>query len=267
MKKPREYVDLHMLLSGCELGWIHMTLGTPTQEVRICLSECFDPIPPFIRWMEALLTGVMHCGFYIDEEGTDKYIGARSRGQGCYDLRISDSDRQEKKVFLNDTIHRRQLIETVYRGLQVFGQSPEYVEDEWAFKTLAERIEKLTGKDPASICEFLLRYDRESVELFFHAVFPSLYYRTPSSQDQTMHSLEGMLEFARIPRNPIVEKSRRDLEDNPESAIMRPNDPKEFIMSFLDQQCSIHDGTPLDTLRSDALEQYLASDRDSLSSY
>jgi hypothetical protein len=266
MRKPREYVDVHMLLSGCEFGMIDMTLGTPTQEVRIRLTTCYDPIPSFIRWMEALLTDVMDCGFGIEEEGPEKYIFTRTQWDGRYLLTVSESDINNTKVYLKDTIHRRQLIGTIYRGLQAFGKSPEYVSDEWAHETLGERIRKLTSKDIPDVCEFLLRQDRATVDLFFHAVFPTLHSRTPSRQDENMKSLEAMLGFARIPGNPVVEESRRQLEEYRESAIVRPEGDREFILSFLDQQCSIHDGTPLDTLRSDVLEQYLASDRDDLPS-
>lgn len=262
MRKPREYVEMHMLLSDCEAGRIHMILGTPSCEVSIRMSDCFDPIPNFIRWMEALLTDVMHCGFGIEEEGPEKYFFATTQWNGRYQLTISESDSKDAKVYLKDTIHRRQLIETIYRGLQAFGQSPEYVEDEWAYKTVAECIGKLTGKCTPSICDFLLRHDREMQELFFHAVLPTQYFGQIPVQVEALDSLEAMLDFARIPGNPVVEESRKRLEELRASTIARPKSDREFVMSFLNLRCNGRDGTPLDTLRSDVIEHYLASDRD-----
>lgn len=237
-----------------------MTLAAGDFTVPIRLTTVYNPIPNFIHWMEALITDVMHCGFGIEEEGPDKYIFARTHWNGRYQLTISEGDFAEAEEYLKAVVHRRQLIETVYRGFQSFGKSPDYVPRQWGLQTLGERLADKTGTTVDGVVDFLENLDDGSLHKFLHVVLPGSFSGLPEEVER-MDSLKEMLSFALLPENlvdadalrvyPIGWKITRSIQGR-----------RDEILNWLDLQESPYDGTPLDTLRSDALEQYLASDRD-----
>ena len=251
-----------MQLYDCEAGWIHMTLSTLTTSVSMRLSECFDPIPNFIYWMEALLTEVMCCGFVIDEEGTEKYFSARTRWKGRYLLTVTDGEFEGAEELLKAVVHRRQLIETIYRGFQHFGKSADYVAREWELKTLGERIALQTGTTLDQMADFLEKLDEDSLYRFFHAVLPATHSVMPQEVER-FSELKQLLAFAQLPNNSVVAES---ILNCPEAwKLTRPVEfRRSEILEFLNVQASMFGGTPLDSLHSEVLERYLASDRDPL---
>jgi len=260
--KPKPYEPVSMRLHGCDVGWIYMVLSTPTSKVNIRLSTCFDPIPNFICWMEALQTDVMHCGFGIEEEGPEKYFFARTHWNGRYQLTISEGDFEGAEEYLKVVVHRRQMIETIYRGFQDFGASPDYIPRMWGIQTLGECIAEQTGATLKGVVDFLEQLDDDSLYRFFHAVLPTMYCGIPE-EVKCLPGLPEMLAFALLPGNPLVAESINHYAKGWKMTLPVER-RREDIVECLNAQASPYDGTPLDTLRSEVLEQYLASDRDPL---
>jgi hypothetical protein len=185
---------------------MRMTIATPSCEVTMAFYEYAAPVPNFISWMEALLTDVMHCGFWIEGENHDKYVFARTRWNGRYNLTVSEGDFAGAEEYMKIVVHRRQLIEAVYREFQAFGKSPDYAAEQWALHTLGERLATQIGMSVEDIIDFLKNLDEDSIHKFFHAVLPSNYSGIPS-QVKIMRGLQEMVDFAlflKIPSLPSL---------------------------------------------------------------
>jgi hypothetical protein len=270
------YIDSTSLV-----GSICMTLSVPGAAVNISLCDSADPVPNIIRWMEALITDVMECGFRIEEEGPEKYFTACNRWNGRLFLSISEAYR-DSIPYIDAVVHRRQLIETIYRGFQAFGKSADYIAGQWARETLGDFLCRQTGSNRDGVVAFLRGLDTRSRELFYLAVAYPSGGSEPPPELEHLHSLHEMLEFALQPDNPLVAESLIEVERNRREALQINADTLQSLdglenshcvikgtlaewienLQWLDSSDSPHWGIPLDILRSEALEAYLASDRD-----
>jgi len=258
--KPIPYEVVSVRMHDCKAGSMHMTIATQSGEVTMAFYEYAAPIPNFISWMEALLTDVMHCGFWIEGENHDKYVFARTHWKGRYNLTVSEGDFAGAEEYMKVVVHRRQLIEAIYRGFQAFGKSPDYAAEQWALHTLGERLATQTGTSLEGVIDFLKNLNEDSLYRFFHAVLPTTYYGIPE-EVKCMPGLREMLAFALLPENPLVSESISHCAKGWKMTLPVEHRRKD-IVECLNAQASPYEGTPLDSLRSEVLEQYLASDQD-----
>ncbi len=261
MKMNEKYDPVNIELLRCEAGWLDVQLQVGSQICNVNFSHCFDPIPDFIAWMEALTTDVMRCGFEIDEEGSGKDLDAVRGWYGRYFLTIKKSYADIPEVFISARVHRRQLIEAIYRGLQNFSRLEKYNPKEWAFESCGEFLAKLTGSNQEEILFFLLPLSKPELTCFFRTVLPS-HLSCFSEEVSKFNSLPRILEFALQPDNEIVKESAKKYPEGWSFAKMNEDNRKEELIESLQEQANSWEGTPLHTLRSEILETYLASDRD-----
>ncbi len=55
-------------------GWILLKFITPSNDITIYLSSCFDPFPELVKWLEDISFDKLPSGFIIDEEGEGKRL-------------------------------------------------------------------------------------------------------------------------------------------------------------------------------------------------
>ena len=55
---------------------LRITLGE--QDIKIFLSDVYDPFPSLLEWLQAILVNDLPIGFEIDEEGTEKLLLAHA---------------------------------------------------------------------------------------------------------------------------------------------------------------------------------------------
>ncbi|MCP3942422.1 MAG: hypothetical protein GY710_13170, partial [Desulfobacteraceae bacterium] len=106
-KHSEPYEDVKVRFYGCKYGYIKFDLTVGSQAVTVRMTDCWDPVPDLFRWMEAILTNVMECSFFIDEEQTDKGFVAKRMGQERVLLIVND---REDKIFIESVVHRKQMV-------------------------------------------------------------------------------------------------------------------------------------------------------------
>lgn len=257
--KPYELVNFELL--SCKSGDMETLLTVGDEQVTILFVSYCNPIPNFIAWMEALTTDVMRCGFEIDEEATDKDINAVLNWYGRYFLTIKESYSDKPQVFISTRIHRRQLIEAIYRGFQNFSRLEKYDPKEWAFESCGEQLAKMTGERLDDIRKFLMGLTYDQFEKFTEAVLPDNHCCF-AEEVEHMASLREILDFALMPNNISTDLSKYPAQNILRIQSVDEKHREEMVGYFLNAQVSSWDGTPLHTLHSEILETYLASDRD-----
>ena len=114
-------------------GGIPITIGCEGQSVRLVVTDCCDPFPAMLRWLEAITTGVQCCFFDVDEEGSVKRL---SLDQNCNGSQFSIVDKYyEPKIFIRSEVDHVQLVHDFYTGLKVYARSPFYIKAHWHEKT------------------------------------------------------------------------------------------------------------------------------------
>ena len=110
-------------------GGIPITIDCEGQSVGLVFTDCCDPFPAMLRWLEAITTGVQCCSFDVDEEGSDKRF---SFEQTCNDSRFLIVDKyDESEIFIRSEVNPFQLVQAFYMGLVEYARSPLYTMAHW----------------------------------------------------------------------------------------------------------------------------------------
>lgn len=251
---------LIMELRDCKYGWICMNLVCGHRRLRFEMSHVFDPVPCFMKWMEQLVSDQEVCEFKTNEEGPEKQFLGINLSNGLIEFVVKDLNNKPTE-FWRSTLRRRQLIETIYRGFQQYGKSPDYDPREWEIQTLGEWLEERTGRKQSEILDFLTALDNGTVALFCHAIAPSHYCYNINDDLMVMSSLEEILSYAITPDQEIVRKSQADSPTDWINDQAAP-DRRGALAEFMNTQVSSNCGTSLRILCSETLDAYLSSDRD-----
>lgn len=122
-----------MFQETIDWGGIPITIACEGQSVRLVVTDCCDPFPAMLRWLEAITTGVQCCSFDIDEEGTDKRF---SLEQTCNGSQFSIVDKyDEPEIFIRSEVDPGQLVQAFYKGLREYACSPLYIKAHWHDKS------------------------------------------------------------------------------------------------------------------------------------
>ena len=75
-------------------GWIILNFIIPSNQVTIYLSDCFDPFPDLIKWLEDISLNRLPSAFIIDEEGKGKRLiaGPSNNQNDSFVFRIYEWD-------------------------------------------------------------------------------------------------------------------------------------------------------------------------------
>jgi len=250
-------------LSDCHVGWIRMNLIVGYHKLRIRMTHWDDPIDSFIFWMEEIIAGKECCTMSINEEGQWKILTAIQKSDALLILHVEHSDLGERETLLEKRVHRRQLVEALYGGLQDFGKSPEYIPREWEHQSLGGWLAERTESTEEEVLETLVSLKGIQLNpllLLFSYLDEGGDLYEPV---QKMRSIDEMLAHALSANRSELESPRvrygnrwGDVEDD---YIGR----REIIRDeFLSEQVSRFEGTTLRYLYSEKLETYLSSDRD-----
>ncbi len=110
-------------------GGIPITIACEGQSVGLVVTDCCDPFPAMLRWLEAITTGVQCCSFDVDEEGSDKRF---SLEQTCNGSQFSIVDKYyEPEIFIRSEVDPVQLVQAFYVGLVEYARSPLYIKAHW----------------------------------------------------------------------------------------------------------------------------------------
>ena len=110
-------------------GGLPITVICGDQSVHLVVTDCCDPFPAMLRWLEAITTGVLGCFFDIDEEGTDKRL---TLTQYCTDSWFSIGNTyDEEELFIRSVVDPVQLVQAFYLRLKEYAQSPLYIKEHW----------------------------------------------------------------------------------------------------------------------------------------
>ena len=69
--------NLAIKFGDCDAGWILMRLSNDECSLVVRMSHFLDPLPDMLAWLEAIVIGVQHCEFRVDEEGRFTNLAAK----------------------------------------------------------------------------------------------------------------------------------------------------------------------------------------------
>ena len=110
-------------------GGVPITVVCGDQSAHLGITNCWDPFPSMLRWLEAITTGVQCCFFDIDEEGTDKQLTLKQYCDDSWFSIVNTYD--EEEIFIRAVVDPVQLVQAFYLGLVEYAHSPQYISEHW----------------------------------------------------------------------------------------------------------------------------------------
>lgn len=120
-----------------DLGLLEFKIEAGHQTFESRFSSVWDPLPNFLRWLEALAIGVQQSSFSYDPEGTNITFDIHWWSKDSDVLSIAeeesiyDSSEYEREVYIFCKVNRKQLIGELYWGMRKFTTSEEFKKNKW----------------------------------------------------------------------------------------------------------------------------------------
>lgn len=231
-------------------GGIPMTIASGHQSVHLVVTDCCDPFPAMLRWLEAITTGVQCCFFDVDEEGKDKRF---SLEHNWFSI-INTYD--ESEVFIRAEVDPVQLVQAFYMGLIEYARSPLYIRAHWHGETLADRLTDIKSS--------LLLLNREELRVALFEASPAYDIKFPCIVDAEereqkelffLFNAEGAKKVKGSEVKPIHWDIRKDFDQL--SVIEKSEYIDELLGTLLDSPRCCH----LSELQSPTIENWLTERR------
>lgn len=252
-------IDLSSALTvrfgDCDAGWISMWITAKNNRMEVRLSHIYDPIPDLLAWLESITIGVQKCGFSVDEEGSFTYFDA-IRSQKSMRLKINKS---YGSIKIDLDLTRRELVKEFYESLINFAHSDQYIPSQWETSSLADIVERETGKPVNEWIDFAIHLDRRNLQKQIWRFDPQITQNPLYFEKEFTGSEEELLELTgknlKEAHGLPYYWSLNDWED-----IKNETDRRYYLMEeCLSENVISWKGCPLRKMRSPLIENWLAS--------
>jgi hypothetical protein len=245
----------------CDAGWIHFTVTVGKETTEIRASHIYDPFPDMLSWLERIVAGKPRSSFFVDQEGIKTQFMAVQKDAGRLLIGVRDIG-GNTEVRIRKLVDKRRFVAAFYGSFVRFARSKRYVEEQWAFVSLGDRVAAaLPQANPEEMPTELATLDRDKLrKLFFH-VAPS--YEVAFEGEAAASEKIGR--FVDLVLHPDSEEAKKGLVETPteweipiEFDTWQITRRTEYLSELLREPANSWRGYKLDTLSSPIVERYLA---------
>lgn len=241
-------------------GWLHykLTVGQQTFDNR--MSEVFDPLPDFKRWLEAISIDVQQTSFLYDNEGSEIKFDFK---RVCFDkeiLTISEAC-GGGEIFIKATVDRKQVVKAFYLGLLTFANSDKFQSEEWEVEYLKERLCKILKIDEETLIEQLSDLNRKELGyILFNAdpIYEISYPEATDKNEEWKMFLQDVFDENESASNELkrVEKPREwKIPEDYDFWIYSKK--RSFVTECINEKTNGFYGMKINDFRSSIIEKYL----------
>lgn len=234
-------VDFHKVQYG--MMDFTMTIGEKSFETNF--SEAFDPIIPFKKWLEAICIGVYQCSFWFDPEGTETKFSFERRFWNADNFTVS-YNYDDKEIFLEGKVERRQLVEAFYCGLLDFRDSPRFDVDEWEKIYLYEEVTKNLSISYHDLIEQYAALNRTNLIDALFEIYPKYRLKEYAIKKQIRLSSAKDGDFDRVEWDVPINYDSLDKEAK-----------REFVKKCFQYTTGDMNGTKIADFKSKIIEDFL----------
>jgi hypothetical protein len=242
-------------------GGVPITVVSGDQSVHLGITNCWDPFPSMLRWLEAITTGVQCCFFDVDEEGKDKRFSLEQNCNCSWLSIINTFD--ESEIFIRAVVDPVQLVLAFYMGLKEYAHSPLYISEHWHGETLADRLASLTDppRHETDVKSSLLFLNRERLRDALFIASPAYDIKFPGIVDEEEREHKELFFLfdptgAKMLKGSKVKPAHWDIRKDFDQ--LSADEKSEYIDTLLGNLLDSSRGCNLTELKSPVIEKWLS---------
>ncbi len=260
--------NLAIKFGDCDAGWILMRLSNDECSLVVRMSHFLDPLPDMLAWLEAIVIGVQHCEFRVDEEGRFTNFAAKiefrpkENSRAYTNLEIAQENATQP---LQVTLPTFELVDVFYRAFREFAESPDYVRSEWERITLENVVNEKLGMTATAWIDSVISLESRELQKAFWKIDPHIEKNPAIYMDdygtdaelmeltgQTRAEAGGVPRYCLLPHELWGHYAKRDVQAQREYLEEYLSDPFNFSWA----------GTPWHKMRSRLIEDWLVAESD-----
>lgn len=163
-----------------------MRLSNGGCSLVVTMSHWLDPLPDMLAWLEAIVIGVQHCEFRVDEEGRFTDFSAKlefctsGKSRAYTDLHVLQ---ENATLPLQVTLPKFELVGIFYRAFREFVESSEYVRGNWELITVEDVVIEQLGVTAAAWIDSVITLEPRELQKALWRIDPSIMTNPPDFMD------------------------------------------------------------------------------------
>lgn len=211
-------------------------------------------------WLEAISIGVQQTSFQYDNEGNEIKFDFEFINWDKEVLTISEAY-ENRQVFINAKIDRKQLVNAIYLGLLTFASSDKFISQEWEIEYMKERLCKILNIDEKTLIQQLVELDKKELgELLFNAD-PTYLISFPEASDKNEEFNMFIQDIIYKDKGIVSELKRIETPEewkiSEDYNFWSKEKKREFIIKCINEKTNGYDGIKIEDFRSTIVEKYL----------
>lgn len=180
-----------------KLDWINFIITVGNQSFKDRFSEVYGPLINYKKWLESISIGAQQTSFNYDNEGNEiKFDFEQVTYEKCV-LSITEYY-NPKRVFLKESIDRKQLVSELYNSLFNFYFSTAFDSKEWETENMKTKIRAFLKVNDNYIEDIMLNLSRAQMLNLLYFSDPVHTSKTDNSKDNIESNLQKTLDSLRF---------------------------------------------------------------------
>lgn len=241
-----------------------MSLSNGDCSLVVTMSDCFDPLPDMLAWLEAIVIGVQHCDFRLNEEGRFTDFSAERELGKSRAYTALDVVQENASLPFQLSLPTFELVGVFYRAFREFADSTAYVREQWEHLSLEQIMREQSGMTANAWIDSVITLEPRQLKKVLWRLDPNIIASPPGYLDDIIGTEEELME--------LTGKTKAEAGGLPcywglpselWGTYVKVDDQarREYLQECLSEPLqSSWSGTPWRRMRSSLIENWLASE-------